>query len=348
MIYTFKTYYKQILWGGQKIKLYKKGLFPPSEKESKLALDFNKPTTELEDNRDFNKPIGESWEISALPGFESVVDYGPSIGATLKELIESQREKLVGENNYNRFGNEFPLLIKFIDAQKDLSVQVHPDDKWAVAHSYPSGKSEMWYVVHAEPDTTIYSGFNRTITHKELREHIERESLLSVLAQHKLKAGDTFFLPAGRIHSIGAGALICEIQQSCDLTFRVYDFKRCDSNGNERKLHIDQALQVIDFNLPDNYRTLYKEKRNSPVALTQTPEFKTNLYHIDHTLNIDYSKLDSFVILVCIQGKGDILDNTGCLRRFSQGLTFLIPASTSQIILKPLEESRFLEVFIDP
>lgn len=361
MIYTFTPYYKQVLWGGQKIQLYKQGLFPTGstavggQENPSLLSNKVRPFSEQdssvsgsEDGLNSGNQIGESWEISGLPGFESVVDYGPQKGTTLNNLVISQRSELMGAHNYSRFGNNFPLLIKFIDAQKDLSVQVHPHDKWAATHDCPNGKSELWYVIHAEPHTALYSGFSCTITRQELRDHIDRGTIESVLARHLIQAGDIFFLPAGRIHSIGAGALICEIQQSCDVTFRVYDFKRRGLDGKERELQVEQALEVVNLDISDSYRTQYRKELNSPVDITNRPEFKTRLYHVNRRVYLDYSLLDSFVILICVQGQGEIADNLGSMRHFSPGQTFLIPAVTSNITLNPACESRFLEVFIEP
>ena len=211
-MYKFRPILKSMLWGGEKLIPFKG-----------IASDM--------------KQVGESWEISGVKDNESIVADGPDAGMTLPQLLERDGALLLGKENYKRFGNEFPLLIKFIDAREDLSIQVHPDDKLAWERHQSKGKTEMWYVVDAEPGSRLRSGFAKEVTPEEYEASIADNTITNLLAEYDIHAGDLFFLPAGRVHSIGAGAFIAEIQQTSNITYRIYDFNRCDANGNPRELH---------------------------------------------------------------------------------------------------------------
>ncbi|MEG1686063.1 MAG: type I phosphomannose isomerase catalytic subunit, partial [Bacteroides sp.] len=265
----FEPILKQTLWGGEKI------------------VPFKKLSTDLHN-------VGESWEISGVTDNESVVANGEYKGYTLPKLVKTFREELVGEANYARFGETFPLLIKFIDAQQDLSIQVHPNDSLAKKRHNSMGKTEMWYVVDAAKDAKLRSGFSKEITPKEYKDRIYNSTITDVLQEYEIHQGDVFFLPAGRIHSIGAGAFIAEIQQTSNITYRIFDFNRTDANGNPRELHTELAKEAIDYELLDDYQTHYEVVKDEPVELVACPYFTTSLYDITENITCDYSELDSF------------------------------------------------------
>lgn len=269
----FEPILKQTLWGGDKIISFK----------------------QLNDTR---KEVGESWEISAVEGSESIVAEGPDKGMTLTEVLSKYREELLGEANYARFGVKFPLLVKFIDARQDLSIQVHPSDELAKKRHNSMGKTEMWYVIGADKGAKLRSGFSEQITPKEYKDRVYNNTITEVLQEYDIQPGDVFFLPAGRVHSIGAGAFIAEIQQTSDVTYRIYDFDRKDSKGNARELHTDLAREAINFEVLDDYRTQYDVVENEPIELVACPYFTTSLYDMTEEITCDYSELDSFVIFV--------------------------------------------------
>lgn len=308
--FKFDPVFKQTLWGGERILSYK-------------GISSDRTT------------IGESWELSALPGSESVVCGGEYAGTTLPELIDRLGPTLVGKHNYDRFGRDFPLLVKFIDARDDLSIQVHPDDKLAQRRYGRNGKTEMWYVIDAEPGASLISGFSRPITMDEYDRRVADDTLSEVLARHSITAGDVFFLPAGRVHSIGRGALIAEIQQPSDVTYRISDFGRVDAAGRPRELHTEQAREAIDFRVESDYRTRYVRRENQEVRLASTPYFSTSLYEVDRPIACDWSPLDSFVCLIFIKGKARLLDRHGSETTLHQGETVLIPALSSQVEMIP-------------
>ncbi len=291
--------------------------------------------------------IGESWEISGVPHSVSVVANGPLSGESLDRLLATAREQLVGKKNYERFGNTFPLLIKFIDARDDLSIQVHPDDRLAKERHNSFGKTEMWYVINATPGAFLYSGFQQQITPDEYIETVENNTFTDKLKKHEVKRGDVFFLPAGRVHAIGAGCFIAEIQQTSDITYRIYDFDRRDATGNPSELHTKLAKEAIDFNLYNTYRTSYKSCMNHPAKLVDCPYFTTHLLEIDHPMERSYETLDSFVIYICMEGSGTLRDNKGNEIFFRQGETILLPADTVSVTLAPEGNTRLLETYID-
>ena len=316
-MYKFKPILKSMLWGGEKILPYK-GIISDQ------------------------KQIGESWEISGVKDNESVVAEGPDAGLKLPELLERDGAKLVGAANYERFGNEFPLLIKFIDARQDLSIQVHPNDEQAWERHQSKGKTEMWYVVDADPDSSLRSGFAKQVTPEEYEASIANNTITNLLAEYDIHAGDLFFLPAGRIHSIGAGAFIAEIQQTSNITYRIYDFNRVDANGNPRELHTEQSKAVIDYSVQDDYRTHYKAEDNKRVELVSCPYFTTSLYNLTEQQNIDLSSLDSFVIIICTEGEGKITDNNGEEIKMRQGESILVPATATALRVIPNGKMKIL------
>jgi mannose-6-phosphate isomerase len=310
---------KETLWGGDKIVPFK-GL------ESEM------------------KNVGESWEISGVPGNVSVVADGEYAGKTLNELVETLKGKMVGEANYERFGNEFPLLIKFIDAKQDLSIQVHPNDEVAHQQGKERGKTEMWYVMHSDPTAKLHVGLNRTITPEEYKQMVENDTIVDAIAEYDVKDGDCFFIPAGRIHSIMAGCFLAEIQQTSDVTYRIYDFKRKDKDGNYRQLHTKEASEAIDYKVYPNYKTEYKPAVNQGVQMVQCPYFNTAVYNLTEPMILDYSGLDSFVILIGVEGHAIITDEDGNSLSLNQGESILVPACTN--VLRVDGTIRFLETYV--
>lgn len=254
----FRPILKETIWGGNKI---------PNLKH----------LNGFEDRR-----TGESWEISGLEGSESIIDGGEYDGLPLPRLTDILKEKLVGADNYDRFGDRFPLLVKFIDARQDLSVQVHPDDKTARRLGMMNGKNEMWYLLESEPDATLRCGLKETLTPDEIKRKVVNDTICNSIAEYKVKAGDCFYIPAGRVHSINAGCLIAEIQQTSDTTYRIYDYNRRDKSGNLRPLHIEKAAECIDYSVQDDYRAHYRMVKNERVPLVECDYFKTSLYDINH------------------------------------------------------------------
>lgn len=318
----FKPILKTVVWGGEKIAPFK-GI------------------------RTQQHNIGESWELSGVPGNESVVANGPLAGKTVTELISEYGEKLIGRSNYEKTGTEFPLLIKFIDARQDLSIQVHPNDELAaVRHNGSKGKTEMWYVVSADKDAHLMSGLNREITPDEYVARVENNTITDVLHDYKVSPGDVFFLPAGRIHSIGSGSFIAEIQQTSNITYRIYDFGRLGLDGKPRELHTGLAKDAIDYTVYDDYRTHYEERKNEETVLVKCRYFTTSLLDMDRPFEKDLSSLDSFLIVICTSGKGEIIDNEGNRETVHQGETVLVPASASSVRFIPDGSLKILTSFV--
>lgn len=315
----FNALLKSTLWGGDKIIPFK-------------HLDVK------QDN------VGESWEISGVPGNETVVSDGPYAGKKLNELVAELKGELVGEDNYKRFGDEFPLLIKFIDARQDLSIQVHPTDEIAHRQGKERGKTEMWYLMDSDKDATLLCGLKKQITPEEYAQMVADDTICDAIARYNVKEGDCFFLPAGRIHAIGTGCFLAEIQQTSNVTYRIYDFKRKDKNGNYRQLHTKEAAESINYTVESNYRTEYTAAKNQGVALVQCPYFNTAVYDLDEPMTIDYSELDSFVILIGLKGSANITDNEGNTFTLQAGESVLIPASTKE--LKVDGAIKFLETYV--
>lgn len=306
----FRPIFKRTLWGGNRIMPYK-GLL------------------------DSTIPIGECWELSGVPGSESVVAEGEFAGWTLSDLIGRFGAELTGTANYARFGREFPLLIKLIDAREALSIQVHPDDALARRRHGKSGKSEMWYVLEAQPDTTLLTGFSRPITPDEFRRHTAAGTLAELLTHRTIAPGEVFYLPAGQVHSIGRGALIVEIQQTSDLSYRIYDFDRVDASGEPRALHLEQACEAIDYRPSDGGGIPYERLTDREIPLLATPQFTTALYELTRPLRCDWSAVDSFVALIVVAGEGSLRDNEGHELPLTRGETLLIPAATQWIECTP-------------
>ena len=318
-ILKFKPLLKSTIWGGSKIIPFKN-------------LDSDQAN------------VGESWEVSGVRDNESIVCEGEYEGRKLNELVAELREKLVGKENYERFGNSFPLLVKFIDAQQDLSIQVHPDDETAHRQGKPMGKTEMWYALDSDDDATLRVGLRKAITPELYKEMVEDGSIVGALAEYRLKADDCFFIPAGRIHAICKGSFVAEIQQTSDVTYRIYDYKRRDKDGNYRELHTKEASEAIDYTVLDDYRTHYTPMRNEGVQLVSRPFFTTAVYDLDEPMTLDYSELDSFVILIGLKGEATLLTENGDEVSFRQGETGLLPATTGMV--KVSGTIKFLETYV--
>ena len=289
---------------------------------------------------------GESWEISDVKGDETKVANGTLEGKTLRELINEYKGEFIGNKVYETFGSEFPLLIKFIDAKTPLSIQVHPHDHIAKERHNSFGKNEMWYIMDADDDAEIIVGFNKSLDKQSYTEYLENNKVLEVLNTVKTNAGDAFNIPTGRVHAIGAGVLLAEVQQTSDITYRIFDYNRVDkTTGKERELHNDLALDVIDFEVHDSYKESYKTDKNTSNKLIHSPYFKSDILPLEEDLERDYSQKDSFVILICVEGNLTVkaLESDYSLVK---GECMLIPASIKNLVLSPLEKSKVLEIYL--
>ncbi|TAJ13420.1 mannose-6-phosphate isomerase [Marinilabiliaceae bacterium JC017] len=318
----FTPILKDKIWGGEKLK-------------SHLCKEF--------------APLpnaGESWELSGVPGDVSVVANGFLKGNSLNEVLEIYMSDLVGEKVFQKFGEEFPLLIKFIDANDVLSIQVHPDDKLARERHDSAGKTEMWYVMQADDGASLISGFNKDVTKEEYLKHLKDNTLSEILSDHEVKPGDVFFIPAGRVHAIGKGILLAEIQQTSDVTYRIYDFDRKDDKGNTRELHTDLALDAIDYKCYEGYKTDYKNEQNKSEEIVKCDYFNTSVLAFDQPIEKDYYQLDSFIIYMCMEGEFEILYDDNKKEKVGKGETILIPAEIQSVKLNPLQTAKILEVHL--
>ncbi len=291
-----------------------------------------------------SKNCGESWEISGVEGDISVVSEGTLKGKSLVELIDDYKGELVGDKVYNQFGSKFPLLIKFIDANDDLSIQVHPDDTLAKERHNSFGKTEMWYVVEADEGATLISGFNKQTNKDEYLQVFESGRLTDILNREDVYNDDVFFLPAGRVHTIGKGLLIAEIQQTSDITYRIYDFDRVDDNGVGRELHVEEAVDAIDYNYYDEYKTVY-DSSSEEAEIGRSEYFVTNRLSVSNKVKREYTSFDSCIILMCIEGEGVIEYESGEIK-YQLGDSILIPNSLNFINVNPSQFSKILEVRI--
>jgi mannose-6-phosphate isomerase len=318
----FKTIFKDKIWGGQKIRTY-------------LHKDFGDLPN-----------CGETWEISGVKSDVSVVANGALAGESLADLLEQYKDELVGKHVYNHFGNIFPLLVKFIDANDDLSIQVHPDDELAKKRHNSFGKTEMWYVIEADPGSTLIAGFSEKVDERTYVDKLNSGHIMDILNEEQVSAGDVFFLPAGRVHTIGKGLLIAEIQQTSDITYRIYDFDRVDDKGQKRELHTELALAALDYNVYPEYKTQYQPKQNEDVHLVKCPYFTTNVMDYTHSVSKDYSGLDSFVIHVCVEGAYTLKYNGGEYA-VKMGECLLLPKVIDQVELITEGGFKILESYIE-
>lgn len=317
----FKTIFKDKIWGGQKIRTI-------------LGKDFGVLPN-----------CGETWEISGVEGNISEVAEGALAGKNLKELIQEYQGQLVGGKVYQKFGDEFPLLVKFIDANEDLSIQVHPDDKLAKERHNSFGKTEMWYIFQADEGAKLIAGFNQPMSKEKYLEYFENGKLTEILNQEEVSSDDVFFLPAGRVHTIGKGLLLAEIQQTSDITYRIYDFDRKDAQGNTRELHVEEALDAIDYQHYDEYKTKYEAKANKPVKLVSCPYFETNRLEFTENTKRNYQHIDSFIIYVCMEGEAEIMSN-GKSFTMKKGDSYLLPASIKHVTLLTSKGYKMLESYV--
>lgn len=318
---TFKPILKSVIWGGSQICPFK-GITPTEE------------------------GVGESWELSHVDDNFSVVAEGELANKSLDELIKEYGKELVGGKVMERFGSRFPLLIKFIDARDNLSIQVHPDDELAKVRHNSFGKTEMWYVIKADKGASLYSGFSQQIDKEEYVKRVGNNTIMDVLKKYDVSEGDVFFLPAGRVHAIGAGCFIAEIQQTSNITYRIYDYNRKDKSGNTRELHTELAKDAIDYTLYPDYRTHYKAHTNATVNLADCKYFTTNLIELDTVMVRDFEELDSFVVYICMEGSATLRDSNGYEIRIHQGQTALIPANNKTVAIIPAPKAKFLEAYI--
>jgi mannose-6-phosphate isomerase len=295
---------------------------------------------------DMSRLIGESWELSALQDNLSVISNGFLAGNNIEEIIEVYMGDIVGDSVFEKFGNEFPLLIKFIEAKQDLSVQVHPDDRLSRERHKAYGKTEMWYILNSESFAKIYTGFTHPVTQEIIKNALAEGKLIDLLNSESAGTGDTFFTPSGRIHAIGAGTTLVEIQQTSDVTYRIFDWGRKDSSGKSRDLHIDLALSSIDYKAAGKNKILKELTPDKTENLVSCPYFHTNVLHFGSLIKKDYNIIDSFIIYICIAGEFIIHWEKGA-EIVSKGETVLLPAMITDVVLEPRPEARILEVFIN-
>jgi mannose-6-phosphate isomerase len=316
----FQPILKDKIWGGEK-----------------LATILNKQST--------RNDIGESWEISDVEGDTSIVVNGALKGHDLKHLISEFKSDLVGENVYNHFGEKFPLLIKFIDAKEALSIQLHPHDDLAKKRHNSFGKTEMWYVMQADEKANLIVGFEKEVTPQEYLKHLENKTLLDILNVDDVENGDVYFIPTGRVHAIGAGVLLAEIQQTSDITYRIYDWDRPNPDGTFRDLHTEEAIDAIDYSAQDSYKTAYSKEQNTASEIVSCPYFTTNVLPVYGELAINHNEKDSFVIYMCVAGNVEFKYENQ-IENLQMGETILIPNCIKNIVISSEEKSELLEVYI--
>ena len=312
----FEPILKDRIWGGEKLKTI-----------------LNKPIT--------SKITGESWELSTVEGDVSVVSNGVLKGKSLMELIDEMPNEILGTKVYERFGKQFPLLFKYLDAREDLSIQVHPNDKLAKERHNSFGKTEMWYVTQADTDARIIVGFKEDSSKEEYLKHLEDKTLVSILDTVKAKAGDVFFLETGTVHAIGAGLVVAEIQQTSDITYRLYDFDRKDAQGNTRELHVDLALDAINYKKVETQKK-YETKANTSNVVVDCPYFTTNFIPLENKVEVSKSG-ETFTVYMCIEGSFEI-EFEGFKQTYKKGDTVLVPAEINAFILNG--KASILEIYI--
>lgn len=323
-MFLFEEIFKDTIWGGDRIARLK-------------GITLSR------------QDIGESWEISGLPGHETLVRCGPDKGKSLKDLAAEYGEDLLGSHVFERYGTDFPILVKFIDAHADLSIQVHPDDKLAQARHGCNGKTEMWYVVDAVDEGRLMVGFDHTMSATEYDKSLEKGDIADKIRSHQAKKGDVFFLPSGRIHAACTGVLLAEIQQSSDITYRIYDYGRKDNEGKLRELHTNEAREALDFTSHDDYRTHYTSNDEQPTTLAECEYFKTELLNIRHKTRLTLPSPDSFSIIICMEGEVKVSQKDGLspgTALLKAGHTMLLPANATSVCLTPSTPSKLLQVAV--
>ncbi|WP_299155590.1 type I phosphomannose isomerase catalytic subunit [uncultured Christiangramia sp.] len=316
----FRPILQEKIWGGNKLR------------------DILNKTTDKEN-------VGESWEISGVKDFISEVSNGSEKGQKLTDLIKKYKADLMGEGIYKRFGDDFPLLIKFIDAKTDLSVQLHPNDALAKQRHDSFGKTEMWYVMQADKGSKLNIGFNKTTNKEEYVNHLENKKILDILNFEEVDKGDSVFINTGKVHAIGGGILLAEIQQTSDITYRIYDWDRVDKEGKSRELHTELALDAIDFEKKDDYKLEYDHIDNQSSEIASCEYFTTNYLPVKGKLKKNLSNLDSFVIYMCVSGEAQITIGSNS-EEINAGESVLIPANTNEVEISSAENTELLEVYI--
>lgn len=320
----FEPNLHEVVWGGKKLTKWKQ--LPAHE-----------------------QPVGESWEVSCVPQSVSVIANGEAKGMDLATYIAQQPAAVLGKGVAKAYDNQLPLLVKFIDAKRNLSIQVHPNDEMAARLFHKKGKSEMWYVISAEPGAYLYAGFKTAINAQEYRRLIAEGDITTVLAKHRVHPGDVFYIPAGRVHAIGEGIVLAEIQQSSDLTFRIYDYGRLGMDGKPRELHTDLAAEALDYNVYDNYRTTYSHEALKAKEVLATRYFNVRVVDTETPFHRNLLKYDSFIISLCIEGDCKIkIRATGDEITLREGYSCLIPAAIADYDIIPLEEkTKVIDAYID-
>lgn len=317
----FKPIIKDKIWGGSKLK-------------ELLNKDIN------------STKAGESWEISAVEGNISEVTNGFLAENDLQELVEIYMGELVGDSVYEKYGNEFPLLIKFIDASDVLSIQVHPNDELSKERHKAYGKTEMWYVLQADNGAELISGFNQEMDKDKYLTYFENKNLPEILNSEKVDSGDVYYIPAGRVHAIGKGILLAEIQQTSDVTYRIFDWNRKDAEGKERELHTDLAVDAIDYSYHKKYKSSYDIKENRSSEVVRSPYFTTNIIELTNETEFDYFDIDSFVIYMCLEGEFVVNYEDDKGEKVAKGECVLLPAVIENVRLIPKSKSKILEIYI--
>ena len=322
MIYPLKftPLFKEKVWGGQKI-------------QTDLGLNFSPLPN-----------CGEAWVLSGVPGSQTVVSNGFLRGNELNELVEIYMDDLVGEKAFDRNKDQFPILIKFIDSNDWLSIQVHPDDALAAKRKIGNGKTEMWYIMDADKGAELISGFDQEVNQKRYLDHLNQKRLKKILNVEQVHRGDVFFIPAGRVHALGPGILLAEIQQTSDTTYRIYDWDRVDSEGKSRELHTEEALEAFDFKVQDSYRTLYPKIENETAGLVSCHAFTTNILTFTKPLEKELTYLDSFIIYLCVEGSCKIQGGE-YEELLTKGEVVLIPAIQEKLQLDPASSCKLLEIY---
>jgi len=321
--FLFEPNLHEVVWGGQKLTTWK-GL---------AAKDH----------------IGESWEISCVESSPSEIANGTWAGYTLSEVINKLPENILGCEVCKRFDGKLPLLVKYIDAQKDLSIQVHPDDKMAARLHEKSGKSEMWYVLDAEPGAYLYSGFKEKLSPEAYKRKVADGTIVESLAKHEVKAGDVFYLPAGRVHAICSGILLAEVQQSSDVTYRIYDYNRPGLDGKPRELHTELAAEALNYQVENEYRTEYSAENNRANSVIDSPYFSVRVTEFNNSFHRNLIKYDSFIISMCLKGDCRIrVRSTGDEILLREGFSCLIPAAIADYDITPVSSSsKVLDTYIN-
>jgi len=296
-------------------------------------------------NRESDLPnIGESWEISGVKEDTSIVSNGAFKGTSLNSLQNLLKEELVGTKNYKVFGEKFPLLIKFIDAETDLSIQLHPNDALATKRHNSFGKTEMWYVLQANKDSNLIVGFNQKVNKAVYQKHVKEKTLTQILNTENVKEGDAYFIGVGRIHAIGAGVMVAEIQQTSDITYRIYDWDRVDKKGEQRELHTEWALEAIDFNMKNDFKLSYSKTKNETHKIVSCNYFTTNYIHLENETLNKSNTYDSFIVYMCVDGEATITYNNE-KTELIKGETVLLPAALLEYEITS-KKGKLLEVYV--